>query len=77
LLKSVIRAEGEVRTHMGEQRYGEVLDAVGALRGDVAALFDATMVNDPDPRLRRQRHLLLRKVRDLVGEIADFSAFQG
>ena len=25
----------------------------------------------------RQRHLLLRKVRDLVGEIADFSAFQG
>jgi glycyl-tRNA synthetase len=77
LLKSVIRAEAEVRKHMEAQLYGEVLDAVGALRGDVAALFDATMVNDPDPRLRRQRHLLLRKVRDLVGEIADFSAFQG
>jgi glycyl-tRNA synthetase len=77
LLKSVIRSEGEVRKHMQGQAYGEVLDAVGALRGDVAALFDATMVNDPDPQLRRQRHLLLRKVRDLVGEIADFSAFQG
>ncbi|MBW8888451.1 MAG: glycine--tRNA ligase subunit beta [Fibrobacteres bacterium] len=77
LLKGVIRAEGEVRRHLEAQRYGDVLDAVGALRGDVAALFDATMVNDPDPLLRRQRHLLLRKVRDLVGEIADFSAIQG
>ena len=35
------------------------------------------MVNDPDVFLRTQRHQLLRKVRDLVGEIADFSAFQG
>ena len=54
-----------------------MLDSVGAVRGDVAALFDAVMVNDPDAGLKRQRHLLLRKVRDLVGEIADFSAFQG
>ena len=77
LLEGVARAEGEVRKHMGAQRYGEVLEAVGALRGDVAGLFDATLVNDPDPQLRRQRHLLLRKVRELVGEIADFSAFQG
>ena len=73
----VLHAEGEVRKNLVAQRYGDVLESVGTLRGDVAALFDATLVNDPDPHLRRQRHLLLRKVRDLVGEIADFSAIQG
>jgi glycyl-tRNA synthetase len=77
LLKGVLHAEGEVRKNLVAQRYGDVLESVGTLRGDVAALFDATLVNDPDPHLRRQRHLLLRKVRDLVGEIADFSAIQG
>ncbi len=77
LLAGVAKAEAEVSKGLAAKRYGDVLDAVGALRGDVAALFDACMVNDPDPALKRQRHLLLRKVRDLVGEIADFSAFQG
>jgi glycyl-tRNA synthetase beta chain len=77
LLKAVQKAEGEVRKGMSSQSYGDVLGAVSALRGDVAALFDAVMVNDPDPRLKQNRHLLLGKVRDLVGEIADFSAIQG
>jgi glycyl-tRNA synthetase beta chain len=77
LLEGAGKAEAEVRKGLAARNYGDVLDAVGTLRGDVAALFDACMVNDPDPELRRQRHLLLRKVKDLVGEIADFSAIQG
>ncbi|MDB5048843.1 MAG: glyQS [Fibrobacteres bacterium] len=76
LLAGVTKAEAEVRKGLAAKRYGDVLEAVGTLRGDVAALFDAAMVNDPDPELKRQRHLLLRRVRDLVGEIADFSAIQ-
>ncbi len=77
LLRAVIQTEQEVRTGMSSRSYGQVLGAVSALRGDVASLFDAVMVNDPDPRLKQNRHLLLGKVRDLVGEIADFSAIQG
>ncbi|HKP95047.1 MAG TPA: glycine--tRNA ligase subunit beta [Fibrobacteria bacterium] len=77
LLAGITKAEAEVRSGLAAKRYGDVLEAVGTLRGDVAALFDAAMVNDPDPALKRQRHLLLRRVRDLVGEIADFSAIQG
>ena len=77
LLKAILKTELQVRNGMSSQRYGDVLGAVSALRGDVAALFDAVMVNDPDPRLKANRHLLLGKVRDLVGEIADFSAIQG
>jgi glycyl-tRNA synthetase len=76
LLKAVLRAEREVRAGMQAGKYGDVLEAVSALRPDVAKLFDDVMVNDPDPHLRNSRHLLLKKVRDLVGEIADFSAFQ-
>jgi glycyl-tRNA synthetase beta chain len=77
LHKGIQRAEQAVRKGLADRKYAEVLEAVGTLRGDVAALFDAVMVNDPDAGLKRQRHLLLRKVRDLVGEIADFSAIQG
>ena len=77
LLEGVTKADAAVRKGLASRSYGDVLDAVGSLREDVAALFDACMVNDPDAELRRQRHLLLRKVRDLVGEIADFSAIQG
>ena len=77
LLEGVTKADAEVRKGLAAREYGAVLDAVGTLREDVAALFEACMVNDPDPELRRQRHLLLRKVKELVGEIADFSAIQG
>ncbi|MDB5102597.1 MAG: glyQS [Fibrobacteres bacterium] len=77
LLAGADKAEADVRKGLASRNYGDVLEAVGTLRGDVAALFEAAMVNDPDAGLRTQRHLLLRKVRDLVGEIADFSAIQG
>ena len=77
LLKSVTAAEIQVHKALAARNYGDVLDSVGALRNDVAALFDAVMVNDPDIAIKTQRHLLLGKVRDLVGEIADFSAIQG
>ncbi|HLP40768.1 MAG TPA: glycine--tRNA ligase subunit beta [Fibrobacteria bacterium] len=77
LLKSAQAAEKEVREGMRAQRYADVLAAVSALRGDVAALFDAVMVNDPDPKIKANRHLLLGRVRDLAAEIADFSAIQG
>ena len=77
LLAGVAKAEADVRKGLAAKRYGDVLDAVGDLRGDVAALFDACMVNDPDPIVKNRRHLLLRKVKELVGEIADFSVFQG
>ncbi|MEO6098671.1 MAG: glycine--tRNA ligase subunit beta, partial [Fibrobacteria bacterium] len=76
LLEGATKAEAAVRQGLAAGNYGDVLNAVGTLREDVAALFDACMVNDPDAELRRNRHLLLRKVKDLVGEIADFSAIQ-
>jgi glycyl-tRNA synthetase beta chain len=76
LLAGATKAETDVRKNLAARQYGDVFESVGALRGDVASFFDDVMVNDPDPALKRQRHLLLRKVRDLVGEIADFSAIQ-
>jgi glycyl-tRNA synthetase len=77
LLAAAQKAELEVKARMASQSYGEVLEAVSALRSDVAALFDAVLVNDPDPKIKANRHLLLGKVRDIAGEIADFSAIQG
>jgi glycyl-tRNA synthetase beta chain len=77
LLHAILKTEKEVRTGLSSRSYGDVLGAVSALRGDVATLFDAVLVNDPDPRIKQNRHLLLGKVKNLVGEIADFSAIQG
>ena len=47
LLAGATKAEAAVRKGLAARQYGDVLDAVGTLRGDVAALFDAAMGNDP------------------------------
>ncbi len=50
--------------------YGQALVALARLQAPVADLFEAVLVNDPDPEVRARRHALLSRVVDLFWEVA-------
>jgi glycyl-tRNA synthetase beta chain len=70
------KTEAVVRSAVQNQAWDKALSAIASLQKPVAELFTAVMVNDPDPVLRKNRQALLWSVREVVLEVADFSAFQ-
>ena len=56
-----------------KREYIAALEAVATIRPEVDAFFDAVMVNDPDPKVRERRLMLLALVLRFFGGIADFS----
>jgi glycyl-tRNA synthetase beta chain len=54
------------------REYRKALELLAQLQGPVAGLFDAVLVNDPDPHLRARRHALLGAVVDLFWKVAHF-----
>jgi glycyl-tRNA synthetase beta chain len=73
LFDSVRRAEPEARARLERGDYAATLSALAALRGAVDAFFDKVMVNAEDPRLRANRHALLRRLDALMNQVADIS----
>jgi len=53
--------------------YPAALDAMGSLRGPLAAFFDHVMVMAEDPKLRDNRVRLLARIQASFARIADFS----
>ncbi|WP_058553908.1 glycine--tRNA ligase subunit beta [Thiohalocapsa sp. ML1] len=53
--------------------YAAALNELALLRGDVDAYFDAVLVMDKDPRVRRNRLALLSQIGSLFASIADIS----
>jgi len=47
------------------------------LRLPVDAFFDNVIVNAPEPELRRNRLLLLSRLRATLHQVADFSKIEG
>jgi glycyl-tRNA synthetase beta chain len=69
-------AESGIEQHLKNHEYLFALRAIGDLRKPVDKLFDAVMINDEDPAIRKNRHLLIQKVKQLVIKVADFSVIQ-
>ena len=53
------------------------MKALSALRQPVDTFFDDVMVNSSVPAERENRLRLLMQVRDLMGQVADFSQVSG
>ncbi|MEZ4237674.1 MAG: glycine--tRNA ligase subunit alpha [Myxococcota bacterium] len=73
LQRAVEQAEGEVAGAVAALDYRRALDRTLALRQPVADLFDAVMVDSPDPRERAVRMGLLLRVARTFRAVADFS----
>ena len=76
LVQVLEQARKAVNTAVNDQAWDKALAEIAKLQAPVAELFVAVMVNDPDLEVRKNRHALLQAVREVVLEVADFSAFQ-
>ena len=53
------------------------MGALAGLRAPVDAFFEKVLVNAEDPMLRRNRLLLLSRLREALSAVADFSKIEG
>ena len=61
---------------MAREDFAAAMAALAPLRAPVDAFFDRVTVNDPDPKLRRNRLGLLASLRAAMDGVADFSRIE-
>lgn len=65
------------RSAVEGEDFAAAMKALSALRAPVDAFFEKVMVNADDPMLRRNRLLLLARLREALSAVADFSKIEG
>ena len=73
LSDALMSAEPTIGADLAAGRYTGALKALAGLRGDVDAFFDQVLVNADDPKLRANRHALLKRLGTLMNQVADIS----
>jgi glycyl-tRNA synthetase beta chain len=66
-----------IRAELERERFAEAMGVMARLRRHVDAFFDKVTVNDKDAGLRRNRLLLLSRLRATLHTVADFSKIEG
>ncbi len=74
LYKVIQTVEQNMAGHLKVQNYIAVLSLLPGLQKSVTRFFEEVRVNDEDGKLKLNRQRLLNKVRQLVIQVADFSA---
>lgn len=66
-----------IRAEIARERFVEAMSVMARLRKPVDAFFEKVTVNAPEPALRRNRLLLLSRLRAALHLVADFSKIEG
>jgi glycyl-tRNA synthetase beta chain len=66
-----------IRAEVERERFVEAMGVMARLRKPVDAFFDKVTVNDKDSTLRKNRLLLLSRLRSTLHLVADFSKIEG
>lgn len=69
-------AETAVAQALTAENFHAAMATLATLRPPVDAFFEQTMVNDPDPSLRRNRLRLLSRLRTAMDQVADLSKIE-
>ncbi len=77
LIAELQAAEAVASKALGEEDFESAMAALSKLRAPVDAFFEAVVVNAEDPIVRRNRLLLLSRIRAAVDAVADFSRLEG
>ena len=77
LLLMLGSVETELSERLPNEDFAGAMRALSTLRGPVDAFFDKVLVNSDVPEERDNRLRLLAKVRDAMGQVADFSQVTG
>lgn len=65
------------RSAVEREDFAAAMKALSALRAPVDSFFESVLVNADDPMLRRNRLLLLTRLREALSQVADFSKIEG
>lgn len=76
LFEAYRKVEAAVREKIAQGDYDGALESLTDLRRPIDAFFEAVLVMDPDPAVRRNRLALLTAVHELFNRIADFRKVQ-
>jgi glycyl-tRNA synthetase beta chain len=77
LYEALAKALPAARAAVEKEEFAAAMKALSGLRAPVDAFFDKVMVNADDPMLRRNRLLLLSRLREALSAVADFSKIEG
>jgi glycyl-tRNA synthetase beta chain len=75
--KALTKGEPQIAKDIAAERFVEAMGVMAKLRQPVDAFFDKVIVNAPEPELRRNRLLLLSRLRATLHLVADFSKIEG
>ena len=77
LLAALDAAEPKAQAAVEAEDFEGAMAALALLRAPIDTFFDSVMVNDADPAKRAARLGMLKRVRDAVHRVADFSKIEG
>lgn len=77
LYDALEKALPAARAAVEEEEFGQSMKALSQLRAPVDAFFEKVLVNDENAMLRRNRLLLLSRLREALSQVADFSKIEG
>ncbi|MGD9966450.1 MAG: glycine--tRNA ligase subunit beta [Hyphomonadaceae bacterium] len=77
LYNSLETALPAARAAVEKEAFAAAMKALAGLRAPVDAFFDKVLVNAEEASLRRNRLLLLSRLREALSQVADFSKIEG
>jgi glycyl-tRNA synthetase beta chain len=77
LYAALEKALPAARAAVEKKDFAAAMKALSGLRAPVDAFFEKVMVNAEDASLRRNRLLLLSRLREALSAVADFSKIEG
>jgi glycyl-tRNA synthetase beta chain len=77
LYDALEKALPAARAAVEKEEFAQAMKALSQLRAPVDAFFEKVLVNADDPLLRRNRLLLLSRLREALSAVADFSKIEG
>ncbi|QGZ95763.1 glycine--tRNA ligase subunit beta [Terricaulis silvestris] len=77
LYDALEKALPAARVAVEKEEFAAAMKALSQLRAPVDAFFDKVLVNADDAMLRRNRLLLLSRLREALSAVADFSKIEG
>jgi glycyl-tRNA synthetase beta chain len=77
LYEALEKALPAARAAVGREEFAAAMKALSGLRAPVDAFFEKVLVNAEEPLLRRNRLLLLSRLREALSAVADFSKIEG
>jgi glycyl-tRNA synthetase beta chain len=77
LYAALEKALPAARAAVEKEEFAAAMKALSGLRAPVDAFFEKVLVNAEDAALRRNRLLLLSRLREALSQVADFSKIEG